>query len=125
MQAIVVDDSSAMRRILTQMLDRLGFETFEAADGVAALEVLKDTGPLQLALVDWNMPHMNGIDLVRRIRVRRDFDTMRIVMVTTESDTTKVVEALGSGVDEYVMKPFTEEIITSKLELLELGGDGA
>lgn len=123
MQAIVVDDSSAMRRILTGMLGRLGFDTVEAADGVAALEVLKDTGPIELALVDWNMPHMNGIDLVRRIRVRRDFDSMRIMMVTTESDTSRVVEALGAGVDEYVMKPFTEEVIASKLQLLELGGE--
>lgn len=123
MQAIVVDDSSAMRRILTGMLGRLGFDTVEAADGVAALEVLKDTGPIELALVDWNMPHMNGIDLVRRIRVRRDFDSMRIMMVTTESDTSRVVEALGAGVDEYVMKPFTEEVIASKLQLLDLGGE--
>lgn len=122
MEAIVVDDSKAMRMILRRILSKRGFSTVhEAGDGVEALETLKRTGPIALALVDWNMPHMNGYDFVRLVRARRDFDGLRVMMVTTETDIEKVAAALEAGADEYVMKPFSDEVISQKLQLLGLG----
>jgi len=118
MKAIVVDDSGTMRRILKRMLVELGFEVAEAEDGVAALEWFRKNGSLDLALLDWNMPEMSGYDLLRFVRARREFDGMRIMMVTTESEMEKVAKALSAGADEYVMKPFTKEVITDKLSLL-------
>jgi len=122
MKAIVVDDSGTMRRILKRMLVELGFEVAEAEDGVAALEWFRKNGSLDLALLDWNMPEMSGYDLLRFVRARREFDGMRIMMVTTESEMEKVAKALSAGADEYVMKPFTKEVITDKLSLLGFHG---
>lgn len=122
MRALVVDDSKTMRRILGKMLMEIGFEVSEAGDGVEALEALRAGLKPDIALVDWNMPEMNGYDFVRLVRTRRDFDTMRVMMVTTETELSQMVKALEAGADEYVMKPFTKEIIFEKLELLGFDG---
>lgn len=118
MRAIVIDDSKAMRVILSQLLRELGFDVCDACDGADAIAKLANTGAVDLALVDWNMPVMAGIDFVRNVRGSDRYSAMRIMMVTTESDIENVQQALAAGADEYVMKPFTREIIVEKLGLL-------
>jgi two-component system chemotaxis response regulator CheY len=92
----------------------------EAGDGRLALDVLEQFGAVDLALVDWNMPNMNGYELIQQVRARPSFNSMAIMMVTTESELSQVQRALDAGANEYVMKPFTEEILKDKLLLLGL-----
>ena len=128
MQAIVVDDSRAMRMLMGRLLKDIGFGVAEAGDGVEALVLLKERlegapgGPVQLALVDWNMPEMSGIELVTALRSEPAFADLRIVMVTTETELSQVSRALEEGADEYLMKPFTKDDVLGKLELLGLLG---
>jgi two-component system, chemotaxis family, chemotaxis protein CheY len=117
-RAIVVDDSRAMRMILKRTATHLGFECTEAVDGNDALARIKEAGKPDLAMVDWNMPGMNGYEFVCAIRKDHAFDDMKIVMVTTETEMEQVVKALEAGANEYIMKPFTDEVIREKLELL-------
>ena len=123
MKAIVVDDSRATRTILKRALTREGFEVVEAGDGRQALEELEKTGPLDLALVDWNMPVMTGYELIREVRSRAVLNSMAIMMVTTETESSQVQKALEAGANEYVMKPFTDDILREKLLLLGLARD--
>jgi len=118
MKALVVDDSRAMRSILGQILREIGFDVFEAGHGREALERLAETGKVELALVDWNMPEMTGYEFVQAVRGIPEYDEMRLMMVTTETDTNQVVKALEAGANEYVMKPFTKDVIIQKLNLL-------
>ena len=118
MRAIVIDDSRAIRSILGGMLREMGFEVGEAVNGRDAMMHLKASDPPDLAMLDWNMPEMNGFDLLVRVRAIRAFDSMRIVMVTTETETSQMVKALEAGANEYVMKPFTKEVIREKLQVL-------
>lgn len=118
MRAIVVDDSSAMRTILRLILEKHGFGVVEAKNGKEGFRTLQESGPVQLALIDWNMPEMGGLELLQGIRKDHAFDSMRVMMVTTETDMVQVRKALGSGADEYVMKPFSREIIADKLNLM-------
>lgn len=120
MKALVVDDSRAMRMILKRVLAANGFEVFEAGDGKQALEQLAVTGVVDLALVDWNMPVMTGYELICEVRARHELDSMAIMMVTTETETSQVQRALDAGANEYVMKPFTEDALREKLLLLGL-----
>lgn len=122
-QAIVVDDSRAMRMLMGRLLKDVGFEVDEAGDGSAALDRLRErlaANPVQLALVDWNMPEMSGIELVEAVRSDPAFAALRIVMVTTETELSQVTKALEAGADEYLMKPFTRDDVVGKLELLGL-----
>jgi len=116
--ALVIDDSSTMRLILKRFLDKMGFHVVEAANGREALERLREMGQTDLVLVDWNMPEMNGVDFVRSVRADRSFDDLPLVMVTTNTELEHVAEALEAGANEYVMKPFTMEVIREKLGLL-------
>ncbi|MFN7701643.1 MAG: response regulator [Deltaproteobacteria bacterium] len=119
--ALVVDDSRAMRAILTKQLKQLGFEVLEAEHGEQALERITSAPTMPvLALVDWNMPRMNGIEFVRAVRNRRDLDQMRLMMVTTETELSQVRVALEAGADEYMMKPFTPDALLSKLQTMGL-----
>ena len=120
MKAVVIDDSRAMRAILARMLRDIGFEVTEAEDGLAALEVLKGPALFDLALVDWNMPGMDGLQVVQALRADQRLNEMRIMMVTTETEIDRVVRALEAGANEYLMKPFTAEAVTEKLALLGL-----
>src|SRR3954463_9238970 len=126
MRAIVVDDSRAMRLILKRIVGQIGFEVFEAEDGQAALDLLGTLDPLpNLALVDWNMPNMNGLEFVTAVRADPRFREMTLVMVTTESEQSQIVRALAAGAHEYVIKPFTEGAMIEKLALLGLVPTGA
>jgi len=107
-----------MRTILGGMLREMGFEVSEAVNGCDALERLKAQSPPALALLDWNMPEMNGIELLGKLRADRIYDEMRIVMVTTETEMSQMVRALETGANEYVMKPFTRDVMREKLQLL-------
>jgi len=123
MKAMVVDDSRATRVILKGALEREGFSVFEAGDGKQALERLTELGALDLALVDWNMPVMTGYELICALRAQKNFDAMSIMMVTTESEASQVQRALDAGANEYVMKPFSPEMLREKLLMLGLVSD--
>lgn len=117
MQSLVIDDSRAMRLILRRMLRELGFTVDEAANGREGLEQLTATSP-HLVLLDWNMPEMSGLDFLHAMRQAPYASTAKVLMVTSESEVTQVIRALGAGADEYLMKPFTAEAVLEKLHLL-------
>lgn len=120
MNALIVDDSRAMRGILRNIVRGFGFSTLEAENGRAGLEKLHanfDSG-IELVLVDWNMPEMNGLEFVEAVRRDERFSSLKLVMVTTETEPARMAKALMAGVDEFVMKPFTPEILTEKLRLI-------
>lgn len=119
MLALVVDDSRTVRIIVGQMLREAGMEVLEAADGREALAQLERRPEVELLLLDWNMPEMNGLELLREVRSRRDFDGLRVLMVTSESQSDQVNLALRAGADEYLMKPFNKDILVAKLSLLD------
>ena len=120
MRALVIDDSKASQEILSSFLKELAFEVFTAKNGREGLELLKKLGGADVALVDWIMPEMDGLEFVRAVRSDHAHDRLRLVMVTTLTATTEIAKALEAGADEYVMKPVTKEIIREKLELLEV-----
>jgi len=117
-RALVVDDSRTIRSILGKKLLHLGFKVSEAENGQLALDVLQTTPLISLALVDWNMPVMNGLEFVKSVRADTAYDNLTIVMVTTETETSQMVAALDAGANDYIMKPFTDEIIVERLLLL-------
>ncbi len=118
MKAIVIDDSSAMRRILRRLLEGIGFEVYEAGDGQQGLDCLRDNPNPDVVLVDWNMPVMDGLQFVKAVRANADLEQLKLMMVTTETEPHRMAQAMISGVDEFVMKPFTSEILVDKLNLL-------
>lgn len=117
MKALIVDDSRAMRAILKRAIGSLGFDISEAEDGCKALEVLQG-GAVDIALVDWNMPNMNGFELLTNLRKDARYSGMRIVMVTTESEMGNMTAAIEAGADEYMMKPFSVDDLRAKLEMV-------
>jgi two-component system, chemotaxis family, chemotaxis protein CheY len=117
-KAMVVDDSKAIRTILSRTLVKAGYEVFQAANGREALSLLPQAGNVSLILVDWNMPQMNGLEFVKEVRSDPRYASVLLMMVTTETEIDQMVLALEAGANEYVMKPFTKEIIEDKLRLL-------
>ncbi len=114
MKILLVDDSRTIRNIQKNVLKQLGHEDIaEAGDGVEALASVAEGRP-DLMLVDWNMPDMDAITLVRR--VRETDKSMPIIMCTTEAEKTRVIEAIKAGVNDYVVKPFTAESLSEKIE---------
>ena len=118
MKALIIDDSRAMRRILNQIVSGLGFDVLEAGNGQEGLDALFASDDIQLVLVDWNMPEMNGLEFVEAVRAKPDYQRLSLVMVTTESEPARMARALMAGVDEFVMKPFTPDILLEKLNLI-------
>ncbi|MGB6856611.1 MAG: response regulator [Terracidiphilus sp.] len=117
-KALVVDDSRAVRMLLARTLKQIGYEVQEAANGREALEVIEaGNSGVKLVLADWNMPEINGLDLLKRLRQNPALSSLAVVMVTTETEIEHIAEALEAGANEYVMKPFTQEILVEKLEL--------
>jgi two-component system chemotaxis response regulator CheY len=121
MRAMVVDDSRAMRTIVGRILKEIGFEVREAGNGQEAIDSLRTNGPVDLAMVDWNMPVMNGIDLVKAVRADPAFAEVKLMMITTEADVQNVSRALEEGANEYLMKPFTKDAVVEKLAMLGIG----
>jgi len=119
MHALVVDDSASMRAILKRTLSERGFEVAAAGSGSDAL-LLMAQRPLDLVLIDWNMPGMNGFDLLREIRRQTRYEAVKVVMVTTETNKAEMSHALAAGANEYIMKPFTPDVVYDKLRLAGL-----
>ncbi|MGO8759036.1 MAG: response regulator [Terracidiphilus sp.] len=120
-KVLIVDDSRTIRLILRRILSEIGCEVAEAGHGKEALAVVESApGEIGLVLADWNMPEMNGFDLLTELRRRPELSDMKIVMVTTEAELGHMAKALEAGANEYIMKPFTKEIVLEKLELLGL-----
>jgi two-component system chemotaxis response regulator CheY len=124
-KALVIDDSRTMRRILGSILARVGYSSCQAGDGVEGLAVIEREragggGDFDLILVDWHMPEMNGLEFVHALRQDARNRAIAVMMVTTETQVEKMVAALAAGASEYVMKPFTPDIIEDKLRILGL-----
>ena len=131
MRALIVDDSRFVRGFLRGMLEERGIECAEAADGQAGLDQLhaqlhaqlhdqpRGGAPFDLALVDWNMPVMDGLVMLKQLRAE-GFAAMKVMMVTTEAENDFIIRALDAGADEYLMKPFDDEALSEKLAMLGL-----
>jgi two-component system, chemotaxis family, chemotaxis protein CheY len=117
-RALIVDDSSTMRSVLRMTLRGAGIETIEAGNGREALDRLATAGTVDIVLVDWNMPQMNGFEFLCEVRKDHQHDHMKIVMVTTETELAQVQNALRCGANEYIMKPFTKDAVLEKLQML-------
>jgi len=120
MKILIIDDSTTMRRLLSSYVQCLNPATAEAANGQEALEVLQEQGPFDLALVDWDMPVMNGLDFVKAVRADHQHDAMPMMMVTAQNSLESVTTALTNGANDYLMKPLTEEMVVDKLRVLGL-----
>jgi two-component system, chemotaxis family, chemotaxis protein CheY len=116
--ALVVDDSRSMRAILTRLLTGLGWATREAADGRAAMDLLATEPCPDVALVDWNMPVMNGLDFVSAVRSDTRLRALPVVMVSSETEVRQISLALDAGADEYIVKPFTADALAAKMALV-------
>ena len=115
---LFVEDSPTMRRIIANSLQRLGFsDIIEAENGVDALNKLEGQ-KIDLVITDWNMPEMNGADLVKTLRSMPEYEEIPIVMITTRGMKDDVMTAMKLGVNGYVIKPFTPDVLKSKLELV-------
>ena len=118
MRALVIDDSRAIRSILRSILESLDFEVVEAADGRQAVDILGRDQDFDLALVDWNLPEMSGLEVVVEVRKDRRLTEMSLLMVTTETEFERVTQALQAGANEYIMKPFDRDMLLDKLVIL-------
>jgi two-component system chemotaxis response regulator CheY len=116
LKLLVVDDSSTMRRIIKNTLARLNHkDVLEGADGVEGWAVLDANPDVEMLITDWNMPEMNGLELVKKVRADSRFTELPIIMVTTEGGKAEVITALKAGVNNYIVKPFTPQILKEKL----------
>lgn len=117
MRALIVDDSRFVRDYLRGLLEKMGVECEEAADGKAGLAQLHDGDAFDLALVDWNMPIMDGLEMLKQMRAE-GYSDVKVMMVTTEAEDDFIVRSLEAGADEYLMKPFDGEALAEKLAML-------
>lgn len=116
MKVLVVDDSKTMLRILGNVLKQLGIEDIRfAGHGREAWEIIR-TNKIDILFTDWNMPIMNGLELVKQVRGKEELDNMPIIMITTEGGKREVITALKAGVDNYIVKPFTPTVLKEKLK---------
>jgi two-component system, chemotaxis family, chemotaxis protein CheY len=119
-RALVIDDSRAVRRIVSGTLEGFGYETRQAGDGQEALDVLHEGWVPELCTIDWNMPVMDGLQFVSAVRANPAWRSVTLMMVTSEGEQSQIVRALAAGAHEYVIKPFTADAIRDKLALLGL-----
>ena len=120
-KAMVIDDSRVIRMILTNTLKELGYEVCQAANGKEAMASPElESDKLSLILLDWNMPEMNGIEFLEQLRLDKSFSSVPVIMVTTETEVGQMVRALESGANDYMMKPFTKEMVADKLHVMGL-----
>lgn len=119
LKLLVVDDSSTMRRIIKNTLQRLGYEDiFEAENGIEAWDILDKNNDMDILITDWNMPEMNGLELVKKTRADSRFADIPIIMITTEGGKVEVITAIKAGVNNYIVKPFTPQVLKEKLEVV-------
>jgi two-component system chemotaxis response regulator CheY len=119
MRALIVDDSRFVRGYLRGLLEEKGIECEEAADGQQGIDRLSEGEPFDVALVDWNMPVMDGLEMLKTMR-STGYSDVKVMMVTTEAENDFIVRALDAGADEYLMKPFDDEALTEKLAMMGL-----
>jgi two-component system, chemotaxis family, chemotaxis protein CheY len=116
MKILTVDDSIAVREIIKNALDVLGYESIDAENGIEALKKLQEnTGEILLILLDWNMPEMDGITFLRTIKQDPDFKNIPVTMVTSENEKGKIIAAISEGAKNYIIKPFTQEELIKKI----------
>ena len=115
-KVLLVDDSRAVRMVGCNYATTFGMEAFEAENGAEALEIVREHPDLDVILLDWNMPVMDGLSFLKTLREKPLDKQPVVVMCTTEADMSRIVEAMQAGADEYIMKPFTEEIVRDKFE---------
>ncbi len=115
MKVLVVDDSAIMRKVIEQILEMLGHEAVPAANGVEAFERLKEHDDVKLILLDWNMPEMNGIEFLRAVKDQSSLSMIPVIMLTTESERRKMIEAIEAGAKHYLTKPFQPETLATKI----------
>lgn len=121
MRVLLIDDSRAIRRIIGDMMQSLGFEVTEAGNGIEALQRLEEFGAPDICFVDWNMPEMNGLEFIKAVRAKKEYYDLPLMMITTETEMERMAQAFVAGVNEYVMKPFDREMIIEKLNILGIG----
>lgn len=115
MRILVVDDFSTMRRIVRSLLKELGFEnTDEAEDGAVAFDKLK-SGTFDFVITDWNMPNMNGLELIKAVRQESGINKLPVLMITAEATEECVSDAINAGVNSYIVKPFTANALSEKI----------
>ncbi|EGJ48599.1 chemotaxis response regulator CheY [Desulfocurvibacter africanus] len=116
MRILIVDDFSTMRRIIKNILKQIGYNNIvEADDGTTAWEIL-NREKIDFVVADWNMPKMKGIDLLRKVRDSEEFEDLPFLMVTAEAQQENLVEAIQAKVSNYVVKPFTPDVLSQKIE---------
>ncbi len=117
-RTLVVDDSRVIRTIVGRALQELGFQPVEASNGRDGLEKLQAAELPAVVMIDWNMPELNGIEMVKTVRANPAWNDVKLIMITSENEIERVQTALEAGADEYIMKPFTKEMIQEKLDVL-------
>jgi two-component system chemotaxis response regulator CheY len=118
MKVLLVDDSATIRRILKGLLGPLGItDILEASNGIMALKVLSENPGIDYMLLDWNMPELDGLGVLKQVRANDAYRDLKIIMCTSEADKTKVIEAIKAGANNYIVKPFTPDIVKEKLVL--------
>lgn len=124
MRILIVDDSSTMRRIIINTLNKIGFrDLVEASNGREGIDRLAN-GDIEMIITDWNMPEMSGIDFIRHVRRQEESTKLPVLMVTTNAAKDDIVQALQAGVNNYVIKPFTPETLREKIDVV-LGREAA
>ena len=118
MKVLLVDDSATIRRILKGLLGPMGItDILEASNGIMALKVLSENPGVDYMLLDWNMPELDGLGVLKQVRANDAYRDLKIIMCTSEADKTKVIEAIKAGANNYIVKPFTPDIVKEKLVL--------
>lgn len=118
-KCLVVDDSAIIRKVIRRMLEGFSYEVREAENGQIALDECLKSMP-DLIMLDWNMPVMTGIEFLKALRATPGGDAPKVILCTTENEFSRIAEAMSEGANEYVMKPFTPEIIKEKLQMIGL-----
>ena len=116
MKVIVADDSRVMRKIINNVVESLGHDPVEAINGQHVMEILNSDDSIGLVLLDWNMPMLNGLEVIKNMQNDDRFRTIPIVMVSTESERKNITEALKAGAKNYITKPFTPQDLASKIQ---------
>ena len=115
MKLLTVDDSGTVRRLCGRIVGSMGFDVLEAENGQNALEVVRANPGISVVLLDWNMPVMNGLEFLKALRSEPLPEQPKVVMCTSEAEFSRIAEAISAGANEYMMKPFNEEIVRGKL----------
>jgi len=121
MKALIVDDAKVVRVALGRIMNQLGYETVKAEDGQQALAAMAEHPDMDVVMLDWNMPVMNGYDFLIAMRQMPEHaSSPKVIMVTTETGMPQMLKALAGGADEYIMKPFDKDMVAGKLEMVGL-----